>query len=96
MRFQAVQVKRHRTECAGRDVNEMATRYVLGVTAAAHEDAANPSLQIQNSHLGAIKAPLHLCDREEHGAPARKRLRPEVIGFTSGRVGPRERGNRPP
>ena len=94
-RLQTGQVERHRPQRAGRRVDEMAARHVVGVTAAAHEDRARPGLQVQDRHLRGIEAARHRRDREQHGPAARQQLRPEVIGFALRAVGPREDRRRP-
>ena len=84
-RLQTGQVERHRVQRAGRRVDEMAARHVVGVTAAAHEDLPYPGLEIQDGDLRGIEAAGQRGDREQHGAAARQHLGPEVIGFASAR-----------
>ena len=70
-------------------------RHVVAVTAAAHEDPARPSLQVQDCHLCGIEAARHRGDREQHGPTTRQPLRPEKIGFALRTVGSGENGRRP-
>ena len=95
IRLQSGQIERHRPQRAGRCVDEMTARHVVGVTAASEEHGVLPGLHIQDRHLCGIKAAGHRRDREQHGPTARQPFRPDVISFAPCGVGPREDRRRP-
>ena len=60
------QVERHRPQGAGRRVDKVAARHILGVAAAAHENPAGTSREVQNGHLCSIAAAREGHDRKQH------------------------------